>query len=94
MKTSSALGSTSASRLETASGDSPRRMRLIGVSSFSRQGPRNRRHGDDLVRDMARRELATQRGADPCAQILVEIDPESRQDEQQELTHPAARRLR
>ena len=87
---SSAAGSTSESRLATASTVLAAKDALHGrLELLARQGAGDRRHCADHVRDMTRRQLRAQAGRDTRLQVVVEHDPVREHDEEDELARAA-----
>ena len=87
---SSAVGSSSESRLATTSTGSPRRMRLTGASSFLPVSVRGiagtARIGSGTWRGES---CDAQRSADAAAQVVVELDAVGEHDEEHELARAA-----
>ena len=87
-----AVGSASASRdAASSAGDAAEDPLDRHLQLLARQRPRDGRHRDDLVRDVARRELAPERRRRSGARSASSTEPPAaRHDEQQQLARPAA----
>ena len=87
---SSAVGSSSASRLATASGATPSRMRLTGISSFLPVSVRGIARTCSIVSGTWRGE-SSERRLRPirCAQSVVEHGAVGEHDEEQQLARPS-----